>query len=126
MSPAEDNHEFAALIEFIKQSRGFDFTGYKTAGLMRRVRRRMQSLNLEQFGDYLDYLEVHPEEYGLLFNTILINMTAFFRDPLAWECLANEVVPEVLKQKDAEQPVRVWSAGCASGEEAYTLAMVFA
>src|SRR5215813_7245420 len=126
MSSAEDNRGFEELIEFIKQSRGFDFTGYKTASLMRRVRRRMQSLNLERFGEYMDYLEVHPEEFILLFNTILINMTSFFRDPLAWECLTQEVVPEILAGKNAERPVRVWSAGCASGEEAYTLAIVFA
>ncbi|HKA55243.1 MAG TPA: CheR family methyltransferase [Candidatus Binatia bacterium] len=126
MSSAEDNRGFEELIEFIKQSRGFDFTGYKTASLMRRVRRRMQSLNLERFGEYMDYLEVHPEEFILLFNTILINVTSFFRDPLTWECLTQEVVPEILAGRNAEQPVRVWSAGCASGEEAYTLAMVFA
>src|SRR5262249_180541 len=126
MSTATDNQEFLALLEFIKHSRGFDFTGYKNASLMRRVRKRMQGVALEKFDDYLDYLEVHPEEFLFLFNTVLINVTSFFRDPLAWECLRSEVVPRIIENRDGGQPVRIWSAGCASGEEAYTLAIMFA
>ena len=78
------------------------------------------------YGSYIDYLEVHPEEFGRLFDTILINVTAFFRDPSAWEAVADEVIPRILAGKRPEDPIRVWSAGCASGEEAYTLAMVLA
>src|SRR5215467_13882474 len=121
MSSAEENHGFEELIEFLKQSRGFDFTGYKTASLMRRVRRRMQTLNLEQYGDYIDYLEVHPEEFGLLFNTILINVTDFFRDAPAWTVIKESVVPRILGGKHPGDPVRIWSAGCASGQEAYSV-----
>src|SRR2546428_1979572 len=102
MSTAEDQ-EFQPLLEFIKHSRGFDFTGYKPASLMRRVRKRMQSVNLERFSDYLDYLEVHPEEFAFLFNTVLINVTAFFRDPLTWDCLGKEVIAKIL-EKAADQP----------------------
>jgi two-component system CheB/CheR fusion protein len=118
--------EFEALIEFLKNNRGFDFTGYKRSSLRRRIGKRMQTLHIERYSDYLDYLEVHPEEFIQLFNTILINVTGFFRDAAAWEFLATEVLPGLIAGKQPYEPIRVWSAGCASGEEAYTLAMVFA
>src|SRR5207237_2921764 len=85
----------------------------------------MQSLQVNGYADYVDYLEVHPEEFAQLFNTILINVTSFFRDDDAWELLAKEVLPGLLERK-AGSHIRLWSAGCASGEEAYTLAMVMA
>ena len=72
---------FEALLQFLKRSRGFDFTGYKRASLDRRFRRRMEAIECTSYGDYLDYLEVHPEEYEALFDTLLINVTDFFRDP---------------------------------------------
>ena len=103
-----------------------DFTGYKRTSLERRFRRRMEAVGCERFGDYLDYLEVHPDEYEQLFDTLLINVTEFFRDPPAWEHLRDEVLPALLAAKAADEPVRVWSAGCASGQEAYTVAMVLA
>jgi two-component system CheB/CheR fusion protein len=123
---AKAAQEFEALLDYLKHNRGFDFTGYKRSSLWRRVSKRMQSLLIERYGDYLDYLEVHPEEFVQLFNTILINVTAFFRDPAAWEFLATEVIPVLIAEKRPQDPIRVWSAGCASGEEAYTLAMVLA
>jgi len=126
MSDAEKVREFEALIEFIKQNRGFDLAGYKSAGLMRRMEKRMQAVSLLRFSDYIDYLEVHPEEFALLFNTILINVTAFFRDQPAWEYLAQEVLPRIIVQKANDEHIRVWSAGCASGEEAYSLAILLA
>ena len=124
MSESQENQEFQTLIDFIKQNRGFDFTGYKHAGLMRRVEKRMQTVSVPRFSDYIDYLEVHPEEFALLFNTVLINVTGCFRDPQAWEYLANEILPQILANKVDDQHIRIWSAGCASGEEAYTLAIL--
>ncbi|MBD2388502.1 CheR family methyltransferase [Cylindrospermum sp. FACHB-282] len=118
--------EFENLLVYLRQSRGFDFSGYKRATLMRRVRKRMQGFNLETFSDYLDYLEVYPEEFNHLFNTILINVTGFFRDAPAWEQLADKVLPNIVSSKKDSAPIRMWSAGCASGEEAYTLAMLMA
>jgi two-component system CheB/CheR fusion protein len=117
---------FEALLDFLKRSRGFDFTGYKRPSLERRLRRRMDALACKSYGDYLDYLEVHPEEYEELFNALLINVTEFFRDPPAWEHLRDDVVPELLAAKEDEEPFRVWSAGCASGQEAYSIGMVLA
>ncbi|MBH8574035.1 PAS domain S-box protein [Nostocaceae cyanobacterium CENA369] len=124
MTSTDKDPDFENLLIYLRQSRGFDFTGYKRSTLMRRVRKRMQSLNLENFGNYLDYLEVYPEEFYFLFNTILINVTAFLRDAFAWEYLAEQVLPNIIRRKNSSDQIRIWSAGCASGEEAYTLAML--
>ena len=126
MSEPEADKSFEALLEYLRQNRGFDFTGYKRPSLMRRVDRRMQTINIQTFEDYLDYLEVHPEEFAHLFDTILINVTSFFRDPPAWEYLAQELIPRILAAKKNSDPIRIWSAGCASGEETYSLAIAFA
>jgi two-component system CheB/CheR fusion protein len=117
---------FEALLDFLKRSRAFDFTGYKRTSLERRFRRRLEEVGCRSFGDYLDYLEVHPEEYQALFDTILINVTEFFRDPQAWEHLREQALPRMLRDKPVDEPIRVWSAGCAGGQEAYTVAIVLA
>ncbi|HEX6513996.1 MAG TPA: CheR family methyltransferase [Nocardioidaceae bacterium] len=115
---------FEALLRFLKEQRGFDFTGYKRATLGRRVNRRMESVGVADYEDYIDYLLLHPGEFSALFNTILINVTSFFRDKEAWDYLQQSLLPDLLGKRTGR--IRVWCAGCASGEEAYTLAMVFA
>jgi two-component system, chemotaxis family, CheB/CheR fusion protein len=117
--------EFDALLDYLKRTRSFDCSAYKRGSLMRRVQKRMQSVNIDSFVDYSDYLEVHPEEFAHLFNTILINVTSFFRDDTAWDYMRDEVLPRMLEARE-DQPIRVWSAGCASGEEPYSIAMLLA
>ena len=124
MNTNDEDRIFKALLDFLRRNRGFDFTGYKRSSLRRRVTKQMQLRDIHRFGDYLDYLEVHPEEFTPLFNTILINVTSFFRDEAAWNYLQQHTLPRILNQKLPEEPIRIWSAGCASGEEAYTLAMI--
>ena len=114
------------LLEFVKETRGFDFTGYKRSTIQRRVAKRMATAGAERYDDYLDYLELHGEEFAELFNALLINTTGFFRDPQTWEYMATEIVPQILATRTGDTPIRVWSAGCASGEEPYTVAMVLA
>jgi len=126
MSEAEKNPAFEELLKYLKNNRGFDFTGYKRSSLMRRVDRRMMAVDLDDYDDYRDYLEVHPGEFAYLFNTILINITSFFRDPEAWTYLVDEVIPRIVERRGEDETIRVWSVGCASGEEAYTLALLFA
>jgi two-component system CheB/CheR fusion protein len=126
MTDPSDHPEFEQLLEYLRRNRGFDFTGYKRNSLMRRINKRMHALGIASYGSYTDYLEVHPEEFGRLFDTILINVTAFFRDPSAWEAIREQVMPRILKGKREGEPIRVWSAGCASGEEAYSLAIILA
>jgi two-component system, chemotaxis family, CheB/CheR fusion protein len=126
MSSTERHPEFEALLEYLKQNRGFDFTGYKRASVMRRIQKRMLSVGIQGYADYMDHLEVYPEEYGHLFDTVLINVTGFFRDASAWEYLTEEILPRILQSKESDEPIRIWSAGCASGEEAYSLALILA
>ena len=118
--------EFENLLDYVKRSRGFDFTGYKRTSLTRRVDKEMQAVGVDTYRDYVDYLEVHPDEFARLFNVILINVTTFFRDAAAWEYLSDEVIPRILAAKPDDVPIRLWSAGCASGQEPYSLAMAFA
>jgi two-component system CheB/CheR fusion protein len=119
--------ELEMLLEFLKNSRGFDFTAYKRTTLSRRIDKRMSAIGIATYGAYLDYLEVHQDEFIQLFNAILINVTSFFRDADAWEYLRTEVVPKIIEASDrADGQIRVWSAGCASGEECYSVAMLLA
>jgi two-component system, chemotaxis family, CheB/CheR fusion protein len=117
---------FEDLLDYLARTRGFDFGAYKRSSLMRRINKRIQMVGLDNYPDYTDYLEVHPEEFGQLFNTVLINVTGFFRDAPSWEYLKQEVVPRMLADKRPAEQIRLWSAGCASGEEAYSLAMLLA
>jgi two-component system CheB/CheR fusion protein len=91
--------EFEEFLAYLSASRNFDFTAYKRGSLMRRIHKRMQSVKIASYTDYQDYLEVHPEEFTELFNTILINVTSFFRDTEAWDFLAAEVLPRILAGK---------------------------
>ncbi|OLE02496.1 MAG: chemotaxis protein CheR [Actinobacteria bacterium 13_1_20CM_4_66_15] len=112
---------FEKLIEYLRDTRGFDFTGYKRASLLRRVSLRCSELSIDNFRAYLDYLQVHTEEFGSLFNKILINVTEFFRDKETWDYLAEKVIPRIAA-KTGE--IRVWSTGTSSGEEAYSAAIL--
>jgi two-component system CheB/CheR fusion protein len=126
MSDASEQAAFERILEYLRQTRGFDFTAYKRASLMRRVVRRMEAAGVDGFEAYLDYLQVHPDEFAALFNTILINVTAFFRDAEVWDEIAATVIPSLLAARGPDDPIRVWSAGAASGQEAYSAAMLLA
>lgn len=125
--PAEEhNPELETLLNYIKRSRGFDLTAYKRTSLVRRLNKRLQATGMNSFADYIDFLEVHPDEFSRLFDTVLINVTNFFRDTSSWDYIRNDIIPTLLEKKTHDAQIRVWSTGCASGEEAYTLAMVLA
>ena len=119
------NPQFEALLDYLKRSRGFDFTAYKRSSLQRRVEKRMHAIDVNDFTEYTDHLEVHPDEFAVLFDIILINVTEFFRDPPVWEVLTSDTIPEIIRRKQSREYIRVWSAGCASGEEPYSIAMLF-
>ena len=126
LAPADKQEAIEPLLEYLKRARGSDLTGYKRAGLLRRIQKRMQMVSIASLSDYIAYLEAHSEEFGALFDTILINVTSFFRDAPAWDYIAQEIIPRILAGKSQDEPIRVWSAGCASGEEAYSVAMLLA
>lgn len=112
------------LLQELAEQRSFDFRGYKPATLERRFRRRMSQLRIGGYVDYRKYLEKNPKEVNELLNTILINVTEFFRDPPAWEILRQDLLPPLLKNPTSGSSFRAWSAGCASGEEAYSIAIL--
>jgi len=126
MSAESGAADFTKLLDYLKTSRGFDFSAYKVSSLMRRIQKRMREVGANSYPDYVDYLEVHPNEFGPLFDTVLINVTGFFRDAPAWQYLADHIIPRIHEERGKDRPIRVWSAGCASGEEAFTISMLLA
>lgn len=125
MQPPNSSEELEELLRYLRDRRGFDFAGYKRASLARRIARRMHATGAENFSSYVDILEANPDEFAELFDTILINVTDFLRDKEAWAYLAGEVIPSIASAKAPTEYIRVWTAGCASGEEAYSLAVLF-
>ena len=122
MSQPDPN--FERLLEFVRDERGFDYTGYRRPTLTRRFEKRMQAVGADDWDGYRAYLAGHPEEFSELFNTILINVTGFFRDRETWDLVAAELIPRLLDERPSDSLIRIWSAGCASGEEPYTIAML--
>lgn len=126
MNQPEANSEFEAVLDYLNKSRGCDLTGYKRSTLMRRFRQRMQNIKIDSYQSYLEYLQHHPQEYQDLLNNVLINVTSFFRDRDAWDYLAAEIVPKLIASKQSHEPIRVWSAGCAAGQEICSLLILLA
>jgi two-component system, chemotaxis family, CheB/CheR fusion protein len=121
-----ENGDLEALLEYLYERRNFDFRAYKRASLSRRIYKRMQTVGIDDYQRYMEVLEANPGEFAELFNTILINVTGLMRDREAWDVLATIVIPAIITSRTPDQPIRVWSAGCSSGEEAYSLAVLFA
>lgn len=122
-NPSLETTELEDLLRYLKQVHQVDLTGYKRSSLMRRTLARMQRVRAEHYQAYLDYLQ-HPDEVAHLLDTIYNNFTYFFRNPLVWRYLADQVIPKIIANKAPNELIRVWSAGCASGEETYSLAML--
>jgi len=118
--------DFEALLDYIQGNRGVDFRGYKRTSLRRRITLRMSAIEVNSFGAYQSHLEADPGEFESLLNTVLINVTSFFRDTEAWEVLKSEVIPKLIAQSEPDKPIRIWSVGCASGQEPFSIAMLFA
>lgn len=103
---------------------GHNFRHYKTSTLSRRIQRRIQVLRMRTAHEYFQLLKANEEEANQLFNDLLIGVTAFFRDPEAFDSLANDILPRLFKNRRPEDTIRIWVPGCATGEEAYTIAML--
>jgi two-component system CheB/CheR fusion protein len=122
----EASSEFETLLDHLKHRQECDLTHYKRSTLMRRFRHRMQKINIDTYQDYLQYLQRHSEEHVTLLSDVLINFTGFFRDPSAWIYLASEVIPKIIDRNPSDEPIRIWSAGCATGAEIYSLLILLA
>src|SRR5512140_276410 len=114
-----------AILAQVQRRTKHDFSQYKRSTVLRRVRRRMLLNSQESLEGYLDYLRAQPPEAFALLNDLLIGVTNFFRDHEAWAALKKVVIPLLFRSKDVGEPIRAWRAGCASGEEAYSLAILF-
>ncbi|WP_426702775.1 CheR family methyltransferase [Rhodanobacter sp. Col0626] len=112
------------LCQLLCRYTGHDFNGYKPSTFWRRVTRRLQVLQLENVDDYIAHIEASPEEATLLFRDLLISVTSFFRDVEAFDALQKEVIPLLFDECDPASGIRVWVSGCATGEEAYSLAIL--
>ena len=112
-------------IALLRNRTGHDFSLYKKSTIARRVERRMSLHQLRRMDDYVRYMRESPQESDLLLNELLIGVTSFFRDPAAWEQVKSEVIPALVASHPQGAVLRAWTPGCASGEEAYTLAMIF-
>ncbi len=113
-----------AICAILARELGHDFAGYKDKTFLRRVQRRMQVVGLAEFQPYIDRLEQDRSEVLMLFRDLLIGVTSFFRDTETFEALRQTVVPELFQGKGADHSLRVWVAGCATGEEAYSIAIL--
>ena len=120
-----DDPAMDAVLRLLRDNFGIDFSVYKMTTVGRRIQRRVELLRLAGLAEYVDQLYSDPEELHRLYQDLLIGVTQFFRDPGAFEALERDVIPQMLDQIGRDQEVRLWVAGCATGEEAYSIAMLF-
>ncbi len=113
------------ILGYLRVRTGHDFSQYKHASLLRRIDRRVQVVRSQSLREYLDYLRDNPDEVQALFADLLISVTRFFRDSAAFEQLEKIVVPAILEKKNPNDTVRIWVPGCATGEQAYSIALIF-
>lgn len=122
-----NNPQLMRLLTKIYEDKGLDFTQYKEKSLLRRIGSRLSAHNAESYDKYINILEGDPKEYDKLLDSLTINVTEFFRNPELFSALEKDVIPRIIYAKRTKQHkiVRVWSCGCSSGDEAYSLAMLF-
>ena len=111
------------IITLLKTSFGVDFSHYRETTVNRRITRRMVINKSENMKEYVEYLRTHPSEKQTLFDDMLIGVTSFFREPKTFETLKEKLLPELLKNSDPKEPLRIWIPGCSTGEEAYSFAI---
>lgn len=123
---AEAEQALHEILKLLASRSGHDFRHYKRATVLRRIERRLQVNVLKDLPAYRDFLRDNPKETAALLDDMLISVTNFFRDRAAFEALERDVIPQLFEARGGDEPLRVWSAGCATGEEAYSLAMLLA
>jgi two-component system CheB/CheR fusion protein len=121
--PEDDEDIFKQLLTVLRIRRGVDFSNYKQSTIKRRIVRRMALNKIDKPAAYLHFLREHKTEQDALYNDMLISVTSFFRDSKSFELICDTILPSILDKKNAYDPLRVWVAGCATGEEAYSLAI---
>ncbi len=122
----DDDKAIGQIIEIIKDQSPHDFTDYKRATIIRRIKRRAATNNFAKLDDFITFLKINPKEVEGLAQDFLISVTSFFRDKEAFEYLQNTVVPEIFAKLNPSDEIKIWVCGCATGEEAYSIAMLIA
>ncbi|GJL58277.1 MAG: hypothetical protein NPIRA03_11340 [Nitrospirales bacterium] len=122
---AEALNHLDVICAYLHRRTGHDFRGYKQNTMCRRIQRRMQLLHIVSPAKYVERLQEDPEEVDGLFKELLIGVTQFFRDPEAFAFFSATIVPKIVKSKQNEEAIRIWVPGCSTGEEAYSLAIIF-
>jgi two-component system CheB/CheR fusion protein len=120
---AEAGGESHQIFAMLRAAKGVDFSLYKQTTIARRIRRRLALHKIATLPEYVRYLQDTPAELDALYHEILIKVTSFFRDAGAFDALKDKVIPQILKNRSTDLPIRVWVPGCASGEEAYSIAI---
>lgn len=122
----DDEKALVAILDLIKQKTPLDFSEYKNTTILRRTKRRASSGNFHTLATYFEYLKETPEEVSELSKEFLISVTSFFRDPQAFEVIKKSVIPNLLKNLLPDEELKIWVAGCATGEEVYSFALLIA
>lgn len=119
-------NDVAPILKYLHETRGLDFSGYRISLLKRRIVQRFSATTCNTTAEYFQYLQDHPDELDLLIDTLTINVSRFFRDTLTFEYIAEGVLPAIISQKKAanDRSLRLWSAGCAMGEEPYSVSIL--
>ncbi|HWF36988.1 MAG TPA: chemotaxis protein CheB [Candidatus Acidoferrales bacterium] len=121
--PVEENNGLNSIFQLLRRSTGVDFTHYRKTTILRRIQRRMMVHKIERINDYVRYLQTNPGEINALYQDMLINVTSFFRNPKVFDALKTIVFPSLMKNRGQDGNIRVWTPGCASGEEIYSVAI---
>jgi two-component system CheB/CheR fusion protein len=124
-APADDDKALKGVLDVVRKRTGHDFAKYKRSTVLRRLGRRMQLTHQLTIQDYLTFLRSSTSEPQSLLDDLLISVTTFLRDPEAWTALQTRVIAPMVTHADPDSPLRVWVPGCATGEEPYTVAMLF-
>jgi len=129
--PAPDGTDYAGnenaglntIFQLLRRSTGVDFTHYRKTTILRRIQRRMVVHKIDKLDEYVKHVQLNPAEIKALYQDMLINVTSFFRNPRVFDTLKADVFPAILKNRSPDSPIRIWTPGCASGEEAYSVAI---
>src|SRR5262249_44885758 len=125
VAAAQNQPALQRLLKLVHEHTNIDFSQYKLPTILRRLQRRLFATNMPDLGAYAQYLATHPEEYPQLASSFLIQVTEFFRDPALFAALKEWVLPDLINEaRGRGGELRLWSAGCATGEEAYSLAIL--
>src|SRR5215469_2209514 len=120
---SSETNGLSVVFQLLRRTTGVDFTHYRKTTILRRIQRRMVVHKMEKMEDYVKYVQTNPAEIKALYQDMLINVTSFFRNSRVFDALKSQVFPAILKNRSPDAPIRIWTPGCASGEETYSVAI---